>query len=200
MRWVLRTLLLLLLSAGIGAGALLFFSPDPRYRAAEWISLGRYARYDSLIADVARKYEIDPMLLKAVIWRESEFHPNKTGTSGERGLMQVGEAAAADWARAEKIETFVPTDLFSPRTNVEVGAWYLKRALKRWKGKDDPVPFALAEYNAGKSRVNRWIASSKSGEKVGADEFRAAIDIPSTRLYVATILKRYDHYRRQAQQ
>ncbi len=195
MRWVAKVVFLLSLAAVLGVGVALYRSPDPRYLAAEWVSWGRFYRYDAMIADVAAKHGLDPLLVKAVVWRESEFHPDKTGSSGERGLMQVGEAAAADWVKANKIENFVPTDLFSPRMNLEIGAWYLKRALGHWKGKDDPVPFALAQYNAGKRRVNGWIAASKSGDAVNAGEFRESIAFPSTRAYVETILKRYEYYR-----
>jgi soluble lytic murein transglycosylase len=108
--------------------------------------------------------------------------------------MQVGEAAAKDWAQAEKIETFTPTDLFDPKTNLDVGTWYFRKALERWKQKDDPVPFALAEYNAGKVRVDRWIASSKRGDATTAEDLIGAIDFPTTRKYVVDIMARRRFY------
>ena len=43
--------------------------------------------------------------------------------------MQITESAAIDWARAEKIQTFVSSDLFDPKVNIEAGTWYLNRAL-----------------------------------------------------------------------
>lgn len=191
--------LLVLVSFVLLVGAVAFLllrSPDPRYLLEEWIGLGRTSRYDLVIGDVARRHGLDPLLVKAVVWRESRFHPDKKGSRGERGLMQIGEAAAVDWVRQHKIETFVPTDLFSPRTNLEVGVWYLERALGHWREKDDPVPFALAEYNAGKRRVEAWIAAaSGTGEAANAEAFRARIDFPSTRAYVETVLQRYAYYR-----
>lgn len=99
---------------------------------------------------------MNPALVKAVIWRETRFQPQMQGNHGERGLMQITEVAAADWVKAEKVETFVPTDLFDPKTNIEIGTWYLGRAMKHWAHKDDPIPFALSEYNAGRTRVKRW--------------------------------------------
>lgn len=190
---------LLLLAGGIAGAVALCLSGDPYYTALRWWAMGRYERYDAMIADVAEKHGVDPLLVKAVVWRESEFHPGKVGTSGERGLMQVGEGAATDWVRANKIESFSPTDLFSPRTNLEVGTWYLARALRYWREKDDATPFALAEYNAGKSRVHRWVARSRDkaqpGAPVGAAEMHASIDFPTTRAYVAAITKRWAFYR-----
>jgi soluble lytic murein transglycosylase len=108
--------------------------------------------------------------------------------------MQVGEAAGQDWAKAGKIETFLPTDLFDARTNIDAGTWYFRRALEHWKEKDDPVPFALAEYNAGASRVDRWIARSGLGAKVDAHDLVMAIDFPGTRRYVEEITARYRFY------
>ena len=194
LRFLGKLSLVILLAALTAAAGLLYHSGDPLYTATEWMSLGRYHRYDAVIEDAARKNGVDPLLLRAIVWRESEFRPDKTGTSGERGLMQVGESAANDWARAHQAEVFKPTDLFSPRTNLEIGSWYLKQALTRWAGKDDPVPFALAEYNAGRKRVERWIARTQLGADATAADLRAQIDFPTTSAYVETILKRRAFY------
>jgi soluble lytic murein transglycosylase len=195
-RFVKRFVFILVLAALAAAAWVLFRSPDPSYTFYSWIGGARYTRYDQTIADVANKHGLDPLLVKAIVWRESAFHPDKLGTVGERGLMQVGEAAATDWARAEKIETFMPTDLFDPKTNLEVGTWYFKKALDRWKQKDDPVPFALAEYNAGRARVDRWVAETRR-EGATSRDLLAAIDFPTTRRYVDDIMARYRLYRQQ---
>ena len=195
-----RFIVLLALAAFTAASLLLWRSPDPLYTLDSWRAAGRFADYDALIIDTARKHGIDALLVKAVIWRESAFHPDKMGTRGERGLMQVGEGAARDWAVAEKIETFVPTDLFDPKTNVEVGVWYLKKALTHWKTKADPVPFALAEYNAGRTRVDRWIVATDLGDKATAEDLLAAIDFPTTRRYVEDIVRRYRSYQQESRE
>ena len=195
LRFVRTLIFILLLAALTAASGLLWLSPDPRYTIEAWLRGDRYWDYDDLIIAAANKNGVDPMLIKSIVWRESAFHPDKVGTSGERGLMQVGEAAAADWAKAEKVETFMPTDLFDPKVNLEVGVWYLSRGLERWKAKADPIPFALAEYNAGRSRVDRWIAESQRGEGAKAEDLIAAIDFPLTRKYVETITARHRFYR-----
>lgn len=185
-----RLIFTLFLAADIAAGVVLWRSPDPRYRAREWLAMGRYHEHDALIAEVAGKAEVDALLVKAVVWRESGFLKTKAGSAGERGLMQVGESAARDWAASQRIETFMFTDLFDARTNVQVGTWYLDRALEHWKDRDDPLPFALAEYNAGRSRVQQW-----AGDSATAAEMLRACDIPSTRRYVNDIIRRYHFYR-----
>lgn len=174
-----------------GTGIFLLIEKDPAYRLSELAGFGRYGEYDETIAVVAARNDVDPLLVKAVIWQESRFHPEKLGGHGERGLMQVTEPAAQDWVKAEGIETFVPEDLLDPKTNIEVGTWYLGRALKHWSSQSDPLPFALGEYNAGRSRVQRW----SRGEQISAEDLRAAMDIPSTRAYVAAVRARYEYYR-----
>lgn len=194
-RFLVNLLLVLALAALAASGLHIGTSPDPLYSAQELMACGRYSGYDGLIAEAARKSGVDAALVKAVVWRESAFHPDKMGAAGERGLMQVGEAAATDWARAQKIETFVPPDLFEPRTNLEAGTWYLKRALEKWKERGDAVPFALAEYNAGASRVERWITASGFGAKADSRDLLNAMDFPGTRRYVEEIVERAKFYR-----
>jgi len=193
-RFVKTLLVLLVFAAFTAAGLVLWTAPDPAYKAQSWLSAGRFSAYDPMIADAARKHALDPQLVKAMVWRESAFEPSKVGTSGERGLMQVGEAAAQDWAKAEKIETFVPTDLFDAKTNLEVGTWYFNRALQRWKEKADPVPFALAEYNAGRGRVDRWISETERGDEATAVDLMRVIDFPTTRKYIKDITARQRFY------
>jgi soluble lytic murein transglycosylase len=182
---------LLALLLALAAGILVVLEKDPAYRLAELASFGRHRAYDDAIASAAQRHGVDPLLVKAVIWQESRYYPDKLGGHGERGLMQVTEPAAQDWVKAEGIETFVPEDLLDPKTNIEVGTWYLGRALKHWSAQEDPLPFALGEYNAGRSRVQRW----SRGEQISADDLRHAMDIPSTRAYVAAVRARYDYYR-----
>lgn len=176
----------------MAVGLFALLADDAGYQASEWASFGRFRAYDTMIAKVAERRGIDPLLVKAVVWQESRFHPEKLGAHGERGLMQVTEPAAQDWVEAEGIGTFVPEDLLDAKTNLEAGTWYLAKALKHWSGQEDPLPFALGEYNAGRSRVKRW----SGGAMISAEELDTAMDIPSTRAYIAAVRKRYEYYKR----
>ena len=189
-------LVLCVLLAVIAAFAYLAIkSGDPLYTFHEWMSPARFHQYDRLIRGVASEYHLDPMLVKAVVWRESRFDPKKQGTHGERGLMQVTERAANEWARENKIVGFNLKQLFEPKINLEAGTWYLHRAMGHWDHQSDPIPFALAEYNAGASRAQRW-----SGENGVADmsehQFLENIDFPATRKYIESIIDRYRFYQR----
>jgi len=197
----LRKLIYLTMTAAMTAGGILLYrSSDPLYTAQETLHFTRFHQYDALIDTLAHKHGIDPLLIKAVIWRESSFDTKKVGKDGERGLMQMMPGAANDWVKAKKIETFMITDLFEPKTNLDAGIWYLKQALQRYSSKDDPLTFALSEYNAGRRRVDRWIADSAMGAHATASDLRSAMKIESTRRYVDTILARYKFYQQRAQE
>lgn len=155
----------------------------------------RHRLYDEWIWEASVRYSIDPLLIKAVIWRETDFDPSRFGRAQERGLMQVTPVAGKEWAEANKIRGFRPESLADPRTSVFAGAWYLARALERWKDRDNPVPFALAEYNAGRTHARRWAAAGADGAAVRTEEFLERIDFPTTRAYVEAILERHDRYR-----
>jgi len=193
-RFLFKLVLCVMLALAAGFAYLALVSGDPFYTFYEWMSPARFQQYDRLIRTVAVEHHLDPMLVKAVVWRESRFDPRKYGSHGERGLMQVTEKAANEWARENRINNFHVDQLFDPRTNLEAGTWYLQRAVGHWKHESDPLPFALAEYNAGASRVDRW-----SGHGVGdvtVKTFLKNIDFPATRKYVESIMDRYKFYQR----
>lgn len=206
-RVFLRILLVIVVVGGIVAAAgawVLLHSENLRYRAYELVYGASFHQYDGIIQEVAKERGMDPMLIKAVVWRESRFRPTKVGLDGERGLMQITDAAAGEWVKSEHIASFVPADLFDPKINIQAGTWLLARSLRRYQDRDDPVPFALAEYNAGRSRVARWAGDRErereketgaaSAPVASSKELQANIDIPSTKHYVETVQTRVRFY------
>ncbi len=190
-----KLILCVLLALAAGFGYLAARSGDPIYTFYEWMSPARFKQYDDLIRSVAMEHRLDPMLVKAVVWRESRFDPKKYGGAGERGLMQVSEKAANEWAHENKIDNFGVEKLFDPKTNLEAGTWYLRRAFEHWATQSDPMPFALAEYNAGASRAQRW-SGGDDVAAMSARTFLKRIDFPGTRNYVDSIIARYEFYQR----
>jgi soluble lytic murein transglycosylase len=194
-RFLFKLIICALLAGAAGLAFLAMRSSDPAYTVYEWISPARFQQFDKLIAEIGAKNSVDPMLVKAVVWRESRFDPQKYGSAGERGLMQVSEKAAGEWAKENRVDNFRVEDLFNPKTNLEAGTWYLHRALQHWQQQTDPTPFALAEYNAGASRAQRW-AGGDQVEVISPSAFQKNIDFPGTRKYVESIIARYDFYKR----
>ncbi len=139
----------------------------------------------------AARHGLPPELVRALIFQESRFDPFARGRKGEIGLMQViPSSAVADWARAHKAPEPAAAELFEPRLNIEIGCWYLGRALRRWSGYRHRIELALAHYNAGESRAKRWKPEKRDGEVL------SRISIPGTRDYVKRIMKRYHAYLR----
>ena len=142
-------------------------------------------RYAALIRSTSLTYGHDPFLVKAIIRRESNFRPRARGSKGEVGLMQVTPSVGREYARSRGMRNFTPAALNDPALNIEVGCWYLAKAMRRYRGFRDPVPFALAHYNAGASNVDRWIMATR--QRGNTREFMAAITYPATRRYVRSI-------------
>ncbi len=174
-----RILELILLVAAVGAVAVLYL---------RW----REQRYNPLIEKIAEKYDVDKFLVKAVMRQESGFDATAYSKKGAIGLMQVMPAMGEQWARATGHPGFKRDALWDPRTNIEAGTWILAQALERWQERDDPVPFALVEYNAGAGKVVKWLPN---GAATTAEELMAAITFPGVRRYVERITGYAEKYR-----
>ena len=160
---------------------IVFSAPDPEYRWAQIRRCDRLHGYDATIEEVARQANLEPALVKAIAWEESRLQAHAQ-TDGVYGLMQIGSAMAREWAASQQLETFLLTDLFDARTNLQAGTWYLRRAFDRWRDADDPVVFALADYAAGPESLRRWSADSLSSEAL-----LRAIDVPEVQQFVARV-------------
>ncbi len=188
-RWA-RWLVLGLPALGLaGAGVAIFAAPDPSYRLATWMALGRYASHDDTLRRVSAAARVDPLLLKAMAWKQSAFDAGKLGAEGRRGLLQISEAQGRAWAAAERVETFMFTDLFDADTNLRTGAWVLARATAFGKDFDSPEQYALVEFKAGRERAAEW----GKGSSKTAELLRHADD--ETRGFVQAVMSRRDFYR-----
>jgi len=156
----------------------------------------REQRYNPLIEEIAGQAAVDKFLVKAVMRQESGFDATAYSAKGAIGLMQVMPAMGEQWARATGRAGFKRDALWDPRTNIAAGTWLLAQALERWQSRDDPVPFALAEYNAGAGRVAKWLPN---GEATTAQEFVAAITFPGVRRYIERISGYAERYRASGQ-
>jgi soluble lytic murein transglycosylase len=147
---------------------------------------------DVPIRAAAQRYGLEPALVKAVVWRESRFHPSTRGLAHEIGLMQLQEDAAQEWADAEHIRNFHHEECLDPATNTLAGTWYLRKLLRRYPRTDNPLPYALADYNAGRGNLLKWI---NGGAATNSAVFIEQIGFPGTKAYVKSVLRRYEHYR-----
>jgi soluble lytic murein transglycosylase len=146
--------------------------------------------YRSSIEAYAREQSIDPYLVAALIRQESEFNPKAISRSNARGLTQVLPGTGRELSRKLKIPRYRTAMLFTPDTNLKIGTYYLKALLDQLQGKWEAT---LASYNAGKSRVNGWLAGNTYHEPA---EFVESIPFGETRVYVESVLRNAEVYRR----
>jgi hypothetical protein len=98
---------------------------------------------EDIIQAAAKSQAIEPALVRAVMHRESEFHPCAVSSKGALGLMQLMPATIAQ---------FGVRDPFDPAQSVHAGAALLRNLLDRYQG---DVKLTLAAYNAGPGRIDR---------------------------------------------
>ncbi len=152
------------------------------------------SRYDYIISQAAARNGLDFHLVKALICEESWFRPEIEGSSGELGLMQITAAAASDFTTRKGFPPLNESQRMEPALNVEVGCWYLKRSIDRYKDSPYPVLFALLRYNAGERRADNWLKLALSSpprkDIPKEDYYLSVVDFPKTRAYALRILKR----------
>lgn len=186
-----RRLVAWALFLGVALGAATVVAPAFRMGEA-----ARQDRFDAEILAAAGESGCDPDLVKAVVWRESNFDPAVRGRAGELGLMQIRPVVGAEWAAATGNDPLKPGQLADPSLNLRVGAWYLAKAIRHWAHAASPSPLALAQYNAGRANVLKWVDANALADP---DAFLSRIQFPSTRAYVQTILGQTEKYRRRGE-
>jgi soluble lytic murein transglycosylase len=133
---------------------------------------------------------IDPYMLAALIREESEFDAKIVSYANAYGLTQVLPSTGRAISRQLKMRAFTARMLFDPEVNLNIGTFFLRNLLDSLNGKWEPT---LASYNAGPGRVVKWLNSNKYREPA---EFVESIPIAQTRIYVQSILRDADVYRR----
>jgi soluble lytic murein transglycosylase len=141
---------------------------------------------ESLI-ESSRENGLDPALVASLIRQESNFNPRATSPVGARGLMQLMPPVGRTLARSKGIAGYTDESLYDPAINIELGTTHLAALLRRTSN----LERVLAAYNAGESRVARWIT------KAGASDpeiFTERIPFVETRDYVRAIVRNRAFY------
>ncbi len=123
-----------------------------------------------IIMKAARKYEVDPAIIKAIIRAESGYNPKAVSKSGARGLMQLMPRTA---------KSLGVDNIFCPEQNILAGVQYFKKLLNQFKG---DIKLALAAYNAGSRKVK---------------EYKGIPPFKTTRLYIKKVFEYHRHYKLQ---
>jgi soluble lytic murein transglycosylase-like protein len=123
-----------------------------------------HKEYQALITQAGQQFDLDPLLISAVIKAESNFDHKAVSPKGAQGLMQLMPQTAKELG---------VLDPFDPADNILGGVKYLSRLMNQFGG---DYNLALAAYNAGPARVQ------------GKKEIPS---IPETRNYVQRVMNYY---------
>jgi len=126
--------------------------------------------FHGIIVQVAGRYEVDPSLIRAIIFAESGYNPRAKSKKGARGLMQLMPSTA---------KSLGVEDIYDPEENIDGGVRYFRLLLDRFDG---DVQLALAAYNAGSRHVRNY---------EGIPPFKA------TRRYIKKVLKFHEKFKMQ---
>lgn len=123
----------------------------------------RAGLYIDDILHFSEVYRLDPVWVLSVIWTESHFRPGAKSYVSATGLMQIMPRTGRflnELLNRPSDKKLVSELLVDPRTNIELGTFYLKRLLKRFKSHR----YATVAYNMGPRFVSRRI---RSGGPIG---------------------------------
>jgi soluble lytic murein transglycosylase len=141
-----------------------------------------------IISAQADKTGLDPALILGIIRQESAFDEEARSSADARGLMQILASTAPKIARQVRITRYTSKKLYQPETNIILGTHFLASLLRQY-GKTE---LALAAYNAGNSRVDRWLKEFGNGDMAA---FVEKIPFSETRGYIRQVLSNQARYR-----
>ncbi|HEX6087506.1 MAG TPA: transglycosylase SLT domain-containing protein [Thermoanaerobaculia bacterium] len=154
-----------------------------------WEILFPLAYWDTIKVEAQRRGH-DPYMLASIIRQESGFEPTTVSNAGAVGLMQIMPEEASRIGTAGGIGEVSRADLFVPEKNIAVGAAELSQKLAVT---NNNLTLAIAAYNAGETAVHRWMSRTSPDE---IDLFIESIPYAETRLYVKTVTRNRNEYRR----
>jgi soluble lytic murein transglycosylase len=137
---------------------------------------------------------IDRSIVFSVARTESEFDQRDSSPAKAVGLLQVTPEAGRDTAKRFGVAYDWKKLVSDPVYNTQMGAGELEALLKEYRGS---FIMTFAGYNAGRGRVQEWVA--KYGDprdpKVDAVDWVERIPFSETRNYVQRVMENLAVYR-----
>lgn len=145
--------------------------------------------YWSYVEKYAQMYGLDPALVYAVIREESRFKSQALSHSAAHGLMQIIPSTGRIIMRDLGLN-YSRRKMYTPEVNIQMGVYYLANLIQRFDGN---ASLALAGYNGGPVRVEKWL---RNYAQFDLDEFVEDIPLSETRNYVKKVMKSFYGYKR----
>jgi soluble lytic murein transglycosylase-like protein len=157
-------------------------NPDPasRYPAPKWTPVGGW--------------QVDPALAFAHTLQESAFRGRAVSPASAQGLMQITPITVRQFAPRLGLSAS-DVNIFDPGTNLAFGQQNLEM-LRDSAATQGELPKIMAAYNAGLTPVTKW--NSQVNDQGDPLLYMESIPYWETRSYVATVMRNYWMYERQA--
>ncbi|MDG5815278.1 transglycosylase SLT domain-containing protein [Chitinispirillales bacterium ANBcel5] len=150
------------------------------------------AFFSDRIVEYSEYFDVDPLLVSAVMRQESIFDYQIVSPAGAIGLMQI-MPATGELIAGNLEEEFEVDYLYNPDLNIRFGTYYIRKRLNDF---DNSIPLMLASYNAGPNNARRW--KNRSGDSE-YDLFIEDIGFTETRNYIKKVLGNYWTYQQLVQ-
>lgn len=162
--WVRAAAVLLILAVGVCVACGYWFSAqkqvvlDNREKEHTMLLNTHPLEYRAIIEQTAKRYNIAPAFVAALVLNESSFRPNAVSSVDARGLMQLMDNTAG-WIHGKMGLTseYSFAAMTDPETNVEYGCWYLNYLSDLFGG--DAI-LVSAAYHAGQGEIRNWLNTS----------------------------------------
>lgn len=135
-----------------------------------------------LVNRASKEIQLPDTLIYAIARQESAWAADAVSSAGARGLMQIMPRTARQTADSIGLD-YNKQLLLQPEQNILIGSHYIHQLIRRYNGNR---LLAIAAYNAGPSRVNRWL--KRSGQQLPYDVWIEVIPFKETRKYVQNVL------------
>lgn len=154
--------------------------PASRYPTPKW------APFDG--------WQVDPALAYAHTLQESAFRGTAVSRADARGLMQITPITVREFAPQLGLSA-KDVNIFDPATNLAFGQQNLQM-LRDSPATQGELPKIIAAYNAGLQPVSRW--NSQVNDQGDPLLYMESLPYWETRTYVASVMRNYWMYERQA--
>src|SRR5690606_2759327 len=112
------------------------------------VSIASNLPYNDIVTSASAKYGYDPLLVHAVIQKESSHNNSARSGVGAQGLMQLMPATARSLGVNNRND---------PTQNVNAGTRYLKQLNQQFGN----MPHALYAYNCGMGNLRSYLKGNK---------------------------------------
>jgi soluble lytic murein transglycosylase len=138
--------------------------------------------------------EVDRCIVYSIARTESGFDQHDRSSANAVGLMQVTPEAGHDTAKRVGVAYNWDRLVSDPVYNTQMGAAEVAALLKEYRGS---YIMTFAGYNAGRGRVQQWVAQHGDPRDPGVDavDWVERIPFAETRNYVQRVMENFQAYR-----